>query len=87
VVAEHAVFLVVRGDRGHAGCGGGGLAGGVDVQRVVFGGATLLGNDQLRSVLVGVAAAHGREALVLEHAGYAGALGALGIAALGAAPA
>jgi type II pantothenate kinase len=58
-----------------------GLAGGADVHRVVFGGATLLGNEALRAVLVGVTAALGREPLLLDEAGYAGALGALGLAA------
>jgi len=58
-----------------------GLARGADVRRVVFGGATLLGNDALSAVLVGVATAYGREPLVLDQAGYAGAVGALGLAA------
>lgn len=58
-----------------------GLATAAGVQRVVFGGATLPGNAPLRAVLMGVAAAMGLEPLMLDEAGYAGALGALGYAA------
>jgi type II pantothenate kinase len=58
-----------------------GLAGGSGVRRVVFGGATLPGNEPLQAVLMGVTAAMGLEPLMLEEAGYAGALGALGYAA------
>jgi type II pantothenate kinase len=64
-----------------------GLAGGADVRRVVFGGATLLGNETLRAVLAGVTAAMGREPLMLDQAGHAGAVGALGLAAAAPSPA
>lgn len=58
-----------------------GLASRAGVRRIVFGGATLPGNDALRAVLMGVSAAMGMQPLILDEGGYAGALGALGHAA------
>lgn len=55
-----------------------GLAATAGVSRVVFGGATLPGNDLLRALLVGVTAALGREPILLEQGAHAGAVGALG---------
>ncbi len=58
----------------------GGLASHAGVRRVVFGGATLPGNETLRAVLTQVSSAIGLEPILLDEGGYAGALGALGYA-------
>ena len=55
-----------------------GLAATAGVSRVVFGGATLPGNDLLRALLAGVTAALGREPILLDKGAHAGAVGALG---------
>lgn len=55
-----------------------GLAAGAGVRRIVYGGATLLGNDLLGGLLFGVTAALGCEAILLKHGAHAGAVGALG---------
>ena len=58
----------------------GGLASHAGVRRVVFGGATLPGNETLRAVLTQVSSAIGLEPILLDEGGYAGALGARGYA-------
>ncbi|MBW2270766.1 MAG: hypothetical protein JRG92_12365 [Deltaproteobacteria bacterium] len=50
------------------------------IPRIVYGGATLRGNPALVTVLMGVTAALGREPILLEEGGFAGALGALALA-------
>jgi type II pantothenate kinase len=60
-------------------CGALALAAGV--RRVVFGGATLRGNPVLIGILRGLCAGMGREAVFLSDGEFAGALGALEIAA------
>ncbi len=62
-----------------------GLAATAGVERVVFGGATLPGNDLLRVLLVGVTAALGRQPILLERGAHAGAVGALGAVEQGSA--
>jgi type II pantothenate kinase len=54
-----------------------GLAAVSRVQRIVFGGSTLAGNDALVEILGGITRTLGREPLFLPHGEYAGALGAL----------
>ncbi len=54
-----------------------GLAAVSGVQRIVFGGSTLRGNEALVEVLGGITRALGREPVFLPHGEYAGALGAL----------
>jgi len=55
-----------------------GLAASAGVDRIVYGGATLLGNDLLGGLLFGVTAALGREPILLKQGAHAGAVGALG---------
>ena len=50
------------------------------VERVVFGGSCLRGNDYLANLLRGMCMAGGLEALVLEDGEYTGAVGALQVA-------
>ena len=60
-----------------------GLAALSQVQRIVFGGSTLRGNEALVEILGGITRALGREPVFLPRGEYAGALGAL---LLGSAP-
>lgn len=57
------------------------LAAASSARRIVFGGSTLRGNPALRDVLAAVAGAFGGEVVFLEHGEFAGALGALELAA------
>lgn len=57
-----------------------GLAAAHGVRRIVYGGATLRGNDALRGVLALITAAFGREGIFLAAGEFAGALGALELA-------
>ena len=52
-----------------------------DVERILFGGSTLRGNRPLRDLLALFGPAYGKQALHLEDGSFAGALGALEIAA------
>jgi type II pantothenate kinase len=74
----HAVFGLVGENVGLI-CGALALAAGV--RRVVFGGTTLRGNPVLVEILRGLCAGMGREAVFLRDGEFAGALGALEIAA------
>jgi type II pantothenate kinase len=58
-----------------------GLAAAAQVRRVVFGGSTLRDNDALVEILGGIIRALGREPVFLRHGEFAGALGALLLAA------
>lgn len=58
-----------------------GLAGAASVRRIVYGGATLLNNPALSSILMGVTTALGHHPLMLAEGGFAGAVGALLLAA------
>jgi type II pantothenate kinase len=60
-----------------------GLAHGASVKRIVFGGTTLRGNPVLVDLLRGLCTAMGREPVFLRDGEFAGALGALEIAARG----
>ncbi|MCP3986069.1 MAG: hypothetical protein GY723_16930 [bacterium] len=55
------------------------LAGTHQVERVVFGGATLRENPALRAILLGTTAAFGRQPVPLEDGEFTGALGALAL--------
>jgi type II pantothenate kinase len=57
-----------------------GLAAAHGVQRIVYGGSTLRGNEALRLVLAMITAAFGREPVFLDAGEFAGALGALELA-------
>jgi type II pantothenate kinase len=57
-----------------------GLGAAHQVERVVFGGATLRDNQSLRDVLQVITTALGRETIFLPHGEFAGALGALRLA-------
>lgn len=59
----------------------GGLAAPHGLRHVVFGGSTLRENPTLRGVLAEITGAFGREAVFLERGEYAGAVGALELAA------
>lgn len=58
-----------------------GLAAAAQVRRIVFGGSTLRGNDPLLEILGGITRALGREPVFLRQGEFAGALGALLLAA------
>jgi type II pantothenate kinase len=58
-----------------------GLAAAAQVQKIVFAGSTLRDNPALWTVLAGSAAALGREPVLLHEGEFAGALGALELAA------
>ena len=74
----HAVIGLVGENVGLI-CGALALAAGV--KRIVFGGSTLRGNPALVEILRGLCAGMGREAVFLRDGEFAGALGALEIAA------
>ncbi len=58
-----------------------GLAAAAGVKRIVFGGTSLRGNESLVEILRVLTAAEGREAILLPNGEYAGALGAMELAA------
>lgn len=58
-----------------------GIAAATSARRIVFGGATLRDNEPLREILGAVAAALGRPVVFLADGEFAGALGALALAA------
>ena len=58
-----------------------GLAAPHGIRHVVFGGSTLRENPSLRTVLHGITSAFGRDPVFLERGEYAGAVGALELAA------
>jgi len=76
----HAVIGLVGENVGLI-CGALALAAGV--KRIVFGGSTLRGNPALVGILRGLCTGMGREAVFLRDGEFAGALGALEIAARG----
>jgi type II pantothenate kinase len=76
----HAIIGLVGENVGLV-CGA--LAVATGVQRIVFGGTTLRNNPALVEILRGLCAGMGREAVFLRDGEFAGALGALEIAARG----
>jgi len=76
----HAVIGMVGENVGLICCA---LALAAGVKRIVFGGTTLRGNPALVEILRGLCAGMGREAVFLRDGEFAGALGALQIAARG----
>jgi len=76
----HAIVGLVGENVGLICCS---LALAAGVKRIVFGGTTLRGNPVLVEILRGLCAGMGREAVFLRDGEFAGALGALEIAARG----
>jgi len=76
----HAIIGLVGENVGLICCA---LAVAAGVERIVFGGTTLRGNPTLVEILRGLCAGMGREAIFLRDGEFAGALGALEIAARG----